>query len=119
VGGSAVPIPGAGPSPTLEKAALQPYACTTCVQRKVRCDKQQPCLSCVRSGLTCRYRSTPPPPRRKRKLVGEYTDQDKLIDSLVCLLWSLSRRPQSGLARSCQSPGGNFTACWPSSGSIS
>lgn len=43
------------------------YACTTCVQRKVKCDKRQPCLSCFRSSLPCKYRSTPPSQRRKRK----------------------------------------------------
>lgn len=43
------------------------YACTTCVQRKVKCDKRQPCLACSRSRLQCKYRTTPPPQRRKRK----------------------------------------------------
>jgi len=46
----------------------KPYACIACVQRKVKCDKRVPCLSCTRSRLQCRYRSTPPPQRRKRKL---------------------------------------------------
>lgn len=43
------------------------YACVNCVQRKVKCDKRQPCFSCFRSGLSCKYRSTPPSQRRKRK----------------------------------------------------
>lgn len=43
------------------------YACTTCVQRKVKCDKRQPCFSCFRSSLPCKYRTTPPSQRRKRK----------------------------------------------------
>ena len=43
------------------------YACTTCVQRKVKCDKRQPCLSCFRSSLPCKYRSMPPSQHRKRK----------------------------------------------------
>ncbi|KAH8667000.1 fungal-specific transcription factor domain-containing protein [Xylariales sp. PMI_506] len=45
------------------------YACITCVQRKVKCDKQQPCLACTKSHLQCRYRETPPPQRRRRKIV--------------------------------------------------
>ena len=44
------------------------YACTACAQRKVKCDKRQPCLACVKSRLECRYRTTPPPQRRKRKI---------------------------------------------------
>jgi hypothetical protein len=43
------------------------YACTICVQRKVKCDKRQPCLSCLKSRLQCEYRTPPPPQRRKRK----------------------------------------------------
>lgn len=46
----------------------QQYACAICVQRKVKCDKRQPCCSaCSRSSLPCRYRSSPPSQRRKRK----------------------------------------------------
>ena len=45
----------------------KPYACTVCVQRKVKCDKRQPCLSCLKSRLQCKYRDTPPPQRRKRQ----------------------------------------------------
>ena len=45
----------------------KPYACTICVQRKVKCDKRQPCLSCLKSRLQCEYRSVPPSQRRKRK----------------------------------------------------
>lgn len=45
----------------------KPYACTICVQRKVKCDKRQPCLSCLKSRLQCQYRTAPPPQRRKRK----------------------------------------------------
>lgn len=44
------------------------YACITCVQRKVKCDKRQPCSSCTRSRLICKYRATPPSRSRKRKL---------------------------------------------------
>lgn len=46
----------------------QQYACAICVQRKVKCDKRQPCCTaCSRSSLPCRYRSSPPSQRRRRK----------------------------------------------------
>ena len=46
----------------------KPFACIGCSQRKVKCDKRQPCLACLKSRLQCTYRSTPPPQRRKRKV---------------------------------------------------
>lgn len=39
-------------------------SCTTCRSRKVKCDKQQPCAQCVRSGVDCVY---PPGPGRAPK----------------------------------------------------
>lgn len=64
------------------------YACMTCVQRKVKCDKRQPCLSCFRSSLPCKYRSTPPSQRRKRKAwavderYNQPANQVQLLDKL-------------------------------------
>lgn len=55
-------------SARIAKGETKIYACTTCVQRKVKCDKRHPCLACARSGLQCTFRTTPPPQRRKRKL---------------------------------------------------
>lgn len=55
-------------SVSLSPKQTKPYACTICTQRKVKCDKHYPCMSCTKSRLRCEYRSTPPPPRRKRKL---------------------------------------------------
>ncbi|KAL1896080.1 hypothetical protein Sste5346_004819 [Sporothrix stenoceras] len=52
-----------------QQVQLYPHACATCVQRKVKCDKRHPCLACSKSHLQCSYRSTPPPQRRKRKIV--------------------------------------------------
>ncbi|KAK4940579.1 hypothetical protein LTR10_019338 [Elasticomyces elasticus] len=55
------------------------YACATCTQRKVKCNRRQPCLACVKSRLPCYYRATPPPQRRKRKLE---TANEALLDRL-------------------------------------
>ncbi|GAM89560.1 hypothetical protein ANO11243_075990 [Dothideomycetidae sp. 11243] len=45
----------------------KPYACTTCTQRKVKCDKTVPCGSCTRSRLQCNYRPANQGQKRKRK----------------------------------------------------
>jgi Fungal Zn(2)-Cys(6) binuclear cluster domain len=55
-------------SATMSSEDTKIYACVTCVQRKVKCDKLRPCTACSKSQLQCKYRSTPPPQRRKRKL---------------------------------------------------
>lgn len=44
----------------------QDYSCVLCKQRKVRCDKQNPCSSCVRNGVACVPGSRRPYKRRKR-----------------------------------------------------
>ncbi|KAI9659947.1 MAG: hypothetical protein M1821_001299 [Bathelium mastoideum] len=43
------------------------YACVLCSQRKIKCDKLQPCSRCVKSRAECIYRAPDPPKRRKRK----------------------------------------------------
>lgn len=58
----------------------KPFACIPCVQRKVKCDKLEPCLSCRKSRLQCSYRSTPPPQRRKRK--HEFYSNQALLERL-------------------------------------
>ncbi|KAH8746777.1 fungal-specific transcription factor domain-containing protein [Diaporthe sp. PMI_573] len=42
-------------------------SCQLCHRRKIRCDKKQPCSSCVRGGLQCRYPPIGQPVRRARK----------------------------------------------------
>ena len=49
-------------------------ACIRCSERKVRCDKQNPCNACVRHKVECIF-PPPKPSRRKRKFV-----YDKLVD---------------------------------------
>ncbi|KAK2753330.1 hypothetical protein FQN55_003459 [Onygenales sp. PD_40] len=44
-----------------------PYSCVLCYQRKVKCDKRDPCSSCARSGAACVFRAPAPPRRRKGK----------------------------------------------------
>lgn len=74
----AVPTPYATLRSTMapdSQVGRQQYACAICVQRKVKCDKRQPCCSaCSRSSLPCRYRSSPPSQRRKRKAFSAITE---------------------------------------------
>jgi Fungal Zn(2)-Cys(6) binuclear cluster domain len=69
--------PSAAPnmaSGTINDGLTKLYACTTCTQRKVKCDKRQPCSACCRSRLSCKYRSTPPSQQRRKKRAAENDD---------------------------------------------
>lgn len=61
------------PSPNIPPTK-HTHACVRCSDRKVRCDKQTPCNSCVRHNVQCIFHP-PRPPRRKRR-----SDKDKLVD---------------------------------------
>ena len=43
------------------------HACVLCQQRKVRCDRNDPCSGCVKARVDCIFRAPAPPRRRKRK----------------------------------------------------
>ncbi len=46
------------------------FSCVRCFERKVKCDKQNPCSHCVKSRVECVFR-VPPPPRRRKKRTQE------------------------------------------------
>jgi len=46
-------------------------ACLRCAERKVKCDRQTPCNSCVRHDVECVYRPPKKPGRRKRAVIDE------------------------------------------------
>ncbi|KAL9066410.1 MAG: hypothetical protein Q9157_007144 [Trypethelium eluteriae] len=50
------------------------FACVRCSERKVKCDKQNPCSSCVRHNVQCIFRP-PKPSRRKQRFL-----KDVLVD---------------------------------------
>lgn len=50
------------------------FACIRCTERKVKCDKEDPCNACVRHNVQCIFRP-PKLPRRRRKIV-----KDALVD---------------------------------------
>jgi hypothetical protein len=53
------------------------FACQLCQHRKVRCDRQNPCGNCVKSGAECLRVAPSRPRRRKRKL-----DEKELVQRL-------------------------------------
>ncbi|KAF7563652.1 hypothetical protein G7046_g432 [Stylonectria norvegica] len=47
-------------------AALKIWSCVLCRRRKVRCDRRDPCVNCVKSNNDCHYPVTGRVPRRSR-----------------------------------------------------
>ncbi|KAJ5120045.1 hypothetical protein N7448_010714 [Penicillium atrosanguineum] len=47
--------------------STKPYSCVVCHNRKVKCDRNEPCSNCAKSKAECIYRPPPPPRRRKRE----------------------------------------------------
>jgi hypothetical protein len=47
----------------------QKHSCSTCARRKVKCDRQEPCTSCIKTKTECHYLAAPNslPRRRKRQ----------------------------------------------------
>ncbi|KAF2232447.1 hypothetical protein EV356DRAFT_560437 [Viridothelium virens] len=76
----------ANPSNSANEQATQSFACVLCSQRKIKCDRVQPCSRCVKSRAECVYRAPDPPKRRKRKepegdeeLRGRLHDYERLL----------------------------------------
>lgn len=76
--------------PTPEISApknLQGRSCVLCQQRKVKCDRKDPCAACSRAHVECIFRAPAPPRRRKRKppeseLLARLTRYEQLLPSL-------------------------------------
>ncbi|MCJ1283793.1 hypothetical protein MMC26_003124 [Xylographa opegraphella] len=47
------------------------HSCILCRQRRVRCDRQQPCSNCVKAGAECRANNPAPPNRAKKGRFNE------------------------------------------------
>lgn len=46
---------------------LQKYSCVLCKERKIKCDRREPCSACAKAGVKCVFRAPEPPKRRKRR----------------------------------------------------
>jgi hypothetical protein len=53
------------------------YSCISCKQRKVKCNRTDPCSTCIRIHAECIYRAPAPPKRRKRS-----ANDDDLLNRL-------------------------------------
>lgn len=61
----------ATPAPqSREPRIKQEYSCVLCKQRKVRCDRLNPCSSCVRAGVSCLPGVRQPYKRRRKRIQG-------------------------------------------------
>ncbi|MCJ1471357.1 hypothetical protein MMC07_010005 [Pseudocyphellaria aurata] len=62
-------------------------SCVLCQQRKVKCDRKDPCAACSRAHVECVFRAPAPPRRRKRKpsqsdLLARLTRYEQLLPGL-------------------------------------
>jgi hypothetical protein len=55
-------------------------SCIDCNRRKIRCDKREPCSTCLRAGSSCVY--PPPGPRIRRSKKTIVSDMSARIESL-------------------------------------
>ncbi len=60
-------------------APLNTHSCLLCRQRKIKCDKRQPCFNCIRGQKQCIY-SAPEPPRRRKGRIK--LSEDELLRRL-------------------------------------
>ena len=64
-------VAAATPAPQARTpGSQQEYSCVLCKQRKVRCDRLNPCSSCVRAGVSCLPGVRQPYKRRRKHAQG-------------------------------------------------
>ena len=65
---NSVPVEAPAVVPSSGKIAKssRSHACVLCQQRKVKCDRQNPCLGCRKANINCVYGLSVPPKRRRR-----------------------------------------------------
>jgi hypothetical protein len=76
-------IPGSSSS-TLSAGGRPTYSCTRCADRKVKCDRQEPCSACVKHNVHCIFNPIQlSRPRHKRVKVKALTDQLRHYEALL------------------------------------
>lgn len=75
---------------------LSPRSCLACSKRKIKCDRNHPCLSCAERGLTCIFpentKRRPRGPGKKKAVGTKDADMKKRVSKLESLLEHLSER---------------------------
>ncbi|VUC28137.1 unnamed protein product [Clonostachys rosea] len=85
-------------SQDLASSRPRPRSCILCHRRKIRCDKKEPCMHCVRADKECVYPPSGPRIRRtKRTLMA---DMSSRIQSLEKTLTNARAAVQAGQRRS-------------------
>lgn len=69
-----------GPEQSYSKE-LKKFSCRLCHQRKVKCDRNDPCGYCARRHDVCVYETPPPPKRRKRVHEGDSSRSKDILPS--------------------------------------
>ena len=73
---------------------IERLSCTTCRQRKLRCNKSQPCINCQKAGFDCAYPSGRRPPRTSRsQLVRRLQTVESNLQALAKSLNSTEAKP--------------------------
>ncbi|KAJ5999041.1 hypothetical protein N7451_006851 [Penicillium sp. IBT 35674x] len=94
----------------------KPYSCVVCHNRKVKCDRKEPCSNCAKANVECLYRSPPPPRRRKRERDASGNASREREKSLRQMTPEPSRVDQA-VKRSSPTGDGPFEADFKPSGS--
>lgn len=58
---------------------LKPLSCTNCRQRKIKCDKSNPCSACKRSGIDCVFPKRLRVPKRRQGVRSSKSRDDELL----------------------------------------
>lgn len=81
-------------------AALHPRSCVVCRQRKVKCDRQQPCSNCTRSKCACVYPTGRgrAPKRARRVADAQLADKLARLETIIQRM-AAENGPGLGVAR--------------------
>lgn len=81
-------------------AALHPRSCVVCRQRKVKCDRQQPCSNCTRSKCACVYPTGRgrAPKRARRVADAQLADKLARLEKIIQRM-AAENGPGLGVAR--------------------
>ena len=62
---------------------LRTHSCVLCQQRKVKCDRNNPCAGCVKASVECVASIPAPPGRRKRRADTDVQSNSRRYEGLL------------------------------------
>lgn len=72
------------------------HSCLACQQRKVKCDGQRPCSTCIKHGVQCVAKPASAPRKRKAKEAGLTTGKQDVLERIKKLEQSLEGQSEEG-----------------------